>query len=177
VAPAKSHRLTGPRCSGELQGGWPRKVVCGSGGSEVDERGKGKTGTGRWPTFILKKNLLGGTGRERGKGGGRRGRVHVEEEKKEMGAYCGSRQRGAAGNAPNQRAWAAPLPREQSWATSVDDEATRVNRADERDRGDTGPGVSGGVPEGERKVGQRGGGALTCGPGQHSAGRRGLNLV
>jgi hypothetical protein len=40
-----------------------------------------------------------------------------------------------------------------------------------------GPDVSGGVWEGERKAGQRGGGALTCGPGQPSAGRRGLNSV
>jgi hypothetical protein len=40
-----------------------------------------------------------------------------------------------------------------------------------------GPGVSGGVWEGERKEGQCGGGAPTCGPGQHCARWRGLNSV
>jgi hypothetical protein len=40
-----------------------------------------------------------------------------------------------------------------------------------------GPGVSGGVREGEREAGQHGGGALTCGPGQHSAEWHGLNSL
>jgi hypothetical protein len=37
--------------------------------------------------------------------------------------------------------------------------------------------LTGGVQEGEGKVGQCGGGAPTCRPGQHSAGQRGLNSV
>jgi hypothetical protein len=48
---------------------WPRKAVHGFGGSGVDERGKGRTGTGRWLAFILKE--IGSVARaERGKRGG-----------------------------------------------------------------------------------------------------------
>jgi hypothetical protein len=44
VAAAKSRRLTGPRCSGELRGCWPEKVVRGSGGSGGDKWGRVKWG-------------------------------------------------------------------------------------------------------------------------------------
>jgi hypothetical protein len=80
AAAAKSRRLTGPRCSGELQGGWPEKAACGSSGSGMDKRGRGKRETGRRPTFIL-KNRLGGAGRDRG-------------------AWRCGRQHGVAGNGP-----------------------------------------------------------------------------
>jgi hypothetical protein len=46
----------GPRCSGELRGAWPRMAAHSFGGSGMDERGRGETGSGRWPTFILKEN-------------------------------------------------------------------------------------------------------------------------
>jgi hypothetical protein len=47
---------------------WPRKAVHDFGGLGVDERGKGRTGTGRWLAFILKE--IGSVARvERGKKG------------------------------------------------------------------------------------------------------------
>jgi hypothetical protein len=46
---------------------------------------------------------------------------------------------------------------------------------DKRGQMSLGPGVSGGVREGERRARQHDGGAPRCGPGQHSAGRHGLN--
>jgi hypothetical protein len=78
VAPAKSRRLMGPRCSGELQGGWPGKATCGSGGSDMDERGRGETGMGRWPAFVLNKKMTWWRGLRERKSGGRRGRIRVE---------------------------------------------------------------------------------------------------
>jgi hypothetical protein len=50
-----------------------------------------------------------------------------------------------------------------------------VGATDKRGRPSRGPGVSGGVWEGERRARQRDGGAPTCGPGQHSSGRHDLN--
>jgi hypothetical protein len=77
VAPAKSRRLTGPRCSGELRGGWPRKTACGNGGSGVDERGKGEMGRdgGR---HLFSKKLARWRGPIEGKRGGWHGRVREE---------------------------------------------------------------------------------------------------
>jgi hypothetical protein len=54
--------------------------------------------------------------------------------------------------------------------------ATWRDTTDKRGRVSRGPGVSGRVREGERRARQCGGGALTCGPGQHSAGRRDSKL-
>jgi hypothetical protein len=53
----------------------------------------------------------------------------------------------------------------------------RHGAIDKRGRASRGPGVSGGVREGERRARQRSGGALTCGPCQLSGGRCGLNSV
>jgi hypothetical protein len=49
--------------------------------------------------------------------------------------------------------------------------------ADARDWGEVGPGVSGGVWERAKRREAGGGGALTRGPGRHSAGRRGSNSL
>jgi hypothetical protein len=71
----------------------------------------------------------------------------------------------------------AQLPREQGRAATVGDVATRVNVADELDRGEARwqrPGCEG---EGERVTRRSRGGALTCGPGWHSVGRRGSNRI
>jgi hypothetical protein len=50
-----------------------------------------------------------------------------------------------------------------------------IGATDKRDRESWGPGVSGGVREGERRVRQCDSGAPMCGPRQHSVGRLGLN--
>jgi hypothetical protein len=52
AAAAKYRRLLGPRCSGELRGGWSGKAAHGSGGSGVEEMGRGKMGTGRRPACV-----------------------------------------------------------------------------------------------------------------------------
>jgi hypothetical protein len=101
TAPAKSRRLTGPRCSGELWGGWPGKAVHGSGASGVDERGWGETGTGRQLVFVLKKNRLGGTSQDREKGRGSAwARPRGGERRRKGGPWRAGRQRGAAINGP-----------------------------------------------------------------------------
>jgi hypothetical protein len=70
-----------------------------------------------------------------------------------------------AGNGPDQWAQVVLLPSEQRRATGMDDVATRANAANERNRGEAGPGVSGrGAGEsGKKRSG--GDGALTGGPG------------
>jgi hypothetical protein len=75
--------------------------------------------------------------------------------------------------APGRRAWVAPLsPNRGGWRAW----ATRRGTTDKQGRVSRGPSVSGGVLEGERRERQHGGEALTCGPGQHSVGRRDSKL-
>jgi hypothetical protein len=54
--------------------------------------------------------------------------------------------------------------------------ATRCGVTDKWGQASRGPGVNGGVREGERRVRQRGGGVLACRPGQHSAERHDSKL-
>jgi hypothetical protein len=58
AAAAKSRWMTDPRCSGELRECRLGKVACGSGGSGIDEKGRGETAMGRRPTFVLKSGLV-----------------------------------------------------------------------------------------------------------------------
>jgi hypothetical protein len=98
-----------------------------------------------------------------------------KEERGGPGAAVGSA--GRPTMAPNRRVWAAPLQREQRRAAGVDYAAMRANAADEWDRGEAGLGVSGrGAGESGKKR-PSGDGAPIGGPGQHSAGWRGLNSV
>jgi hypothetical protein len=64
--PAKSQWMMGPRCSGELRECWLGKAVRDSGGSGVDERRRGKTGTGGRLAFVLKSVSMAQAERERG---------------------------------------------------------------------------------------------------------------
>jgi hypothetical protein len=89
---------------------------------------------------------LGGVG-QRGKSGGRCGRVRVDVG---VGGEEVLAWRSAA--APGRRARAVPLPREQG---RVADAATRANVADEWDRGEAGPGGSGRV-RGRRRESEAG---------------------
>jgi hypothetical protein len=74
--------------------------------------------------------------------------------------------------APDHRARAAPLPHEQGRVAGVGDAGDGVSVTDGRDRGEAGTGVRG------RKRERRGsGGAPSCGPGWHSAGRRSSNWI
>jgi hypothetical protein len=65
--------------SGELRGGWLGKAVRSSGGSGVDERGRGEMGTGRRPAFVLKRiSSVAWAEREKKGGGASAWRVRVE---------------------------------------------------------------------------------------------------
>jgi hypothetical protein len=75
-------------------------------------------------------------------------RVHMKGEGgSERGPYHGGRQRKVARRGPGHRARVAPLVCEHGRAAAVGDAVTQANMADERDRGEAGPGVSGGVQE------------------------------
>jgi hypothetical protein len=152
VAPTKSQRMTGLRCSGELWECHLGKAARGSGGSGVDERRTGqKRGTGWRPTFVLK------AARWRGQRGKRVG-VGVDasmwrREKEETGRGGGlvrwSVARGGRQWPPTVgRGWRhchANRGGRRAWAT-------RAKVADERDRGEVGPGGSGrGAREKERE--------------------------
>jgi hypothetical protein len=67
----------------------------------VDERRTGKTGMGRWPT-LLKSCSVAWDREEKGGGGGRCGRVHMEpgEGGEGGGVWHGGRQLRAAGSGP-----------------------------------------------------------------------------
>jgi hypothetical protein len=98
-----------------------------------------------------------------------------KEERGDPGAAVGNV--GWPETAPDRRARAAALPREQGRAAGVGNAGNGVSVADGQDRGEVGPGGSGrGAREKERER-WGGGGVLTCGPGWHSARRRGLNWI
>jgi hypothetical protein len=80
--------------------------------------------------------------------------------------------------APDRRARSASLLREQGRAAGGGDKGDGVSAIDGRDRGEAGPGGSGRGAREKRERARLGvGGAPTCGPRRHSAGRRGSNWI
>jgi hypothetical protein len=78
--------------------------------------------------------------------GGLRARPHEGRRRERKGALSWrSAARSGLQRAPGHRARVAPLVHEHGRAAAVGDAVTQVNVADERDRGEAGPGVSGGV--------------------------------
>jgi hypothetical protein len=133
------------------------------GGSGMDERGRGETGSGRWPTFILKENNSVVQPREGG-WGGRCGRACMEAgeegERGDPGTAVGdSRAAVGGGSSRVRRGRVAKQGRRRGAG-----DAARV-RLTSGTGWQWGPVVSGGVREKERRARKRGGGALTCGPG------------
>jgi hypothetical protein len=91
---------------------------------------------------------LSGTGQKEEEKGGLRVRPHGGRMRERKGALAWrSIEWGQPAAAPGHRARVAPLPHEQGRAAALGEVVTRANVANERDRGEAGPGVNGGLQE------------------------------
>jgi hypothetical protein len=113
----------------------------------VDERRAWqKKGMGWRPTFVLNAAQWHGAKR-RGEGGPPGASTWREKEGAEGGPSMAVDSVGRPAAAPGHRARVAPLPHEQGRAVALGEVVMRANVANERDRGEAGPGVNGGVQE------------------------------
>jgi hypothetical protein len=127
----------------------------------------------RWDDDMccFENNRLGGAGREREKG--QRGRhSRGGRRRRERGACAAVGSTGWPAAAPGRWTWAPALFCEQGRAVGAGD-AVRARLTGGAGR-QWGPVVSGGVRDRVKEIEVAWQQALTCGPGQHRAGRRGL---
>jgi hypothetical protein len=126
-------------------------------------RGKGKEVGGRH--LLMTIGYAGQRGKKEGSYG--RGRVEPGEGGEGGGGRCNGRRLPSG-----YRRWQLTRMVETGCRTGEGGghRQRSAGATEQRGRTSRGPGVSGGVREGERRARQHGGGALTCRPEQHSAG-------
>jgi hypothetical protein len=124
TVPGKSRWLMGPQCPGDVLGGWPGNAAHGSGGSGVDERGRGEMGMRQRLTFIF--NEISSVARaKRGKKGGRRGAFAWRREKEERGGPLSRRSVAWGG-----RQWPRPVGAGGAVAERTEEGGGRGRRGD-----------------------------------------------